>query len=529
MSSVSTLTALHVWEKAKSIPGYDSDVWRKDFAGAWIRKDSYGLKTEYGWEIDHLRPLSKGGDNNVDNLIALHWKNNKTKGADYPIFKTSITFDGNRNIEKNKKWKNLVEITENTLTIESQKLKENYSKHIKLGLIIFILIIFVVLIFFLHQFPYFELDYPIASERWGQFGDFIGGVIGTIITLISIILLYNAFIEQRLANIEIHESNEEIKKQSLQTTKFNQQQLFDSNFNTLLELYRNIISNYKSPSESISNGKASMSNLVSSFILSTPVENNEGYTKRTKKALNKFNDFFAKNMTIVNAHMRILYQMFNLLETDDIEKNYKTRYTKLLRSQMTDEELILIRYNCMTERGRKMQLPIFHYNILKHIPLLGLFEFKKYSRGLSNSQINSLNDEFIIWKKEICELFRRQSTSTKKLTRDYQERYSIEFIVSENNKHYTFILTKKPKTTGPKEMMVKIFDKYDDSLLENLLVDFHTEVFLHSHFKKYNRHASYKLSHSLVIDNLDRIFKIQIRQDNPLIISYYQIEHPIHE
>jgi hypothetical protein len=57
-------------------------------------------------------------------------------------------------------------------------------------------------------------------------------------------------------------------------------------------------------------------------------------------------------MTIVNAHMRILYQLFTLLETDDIEDNYKIRYTKLLRSQMTDKELILIRYNCMTGRGK---------------------------------------------------------------------------------------------------------------------------------------------------------------------------------
>jgi hypothetical protein len=104
MSNVSTYTILHIWEKAISVPGYDPDIWRKDFAGAWIRKDSYGMQTKYGWEVDHLRPLSKGGDNNEDNLIALHWQNNRTKGGDYPIFNTSITSDGNRNIERIKKW-----------------------------------------------------------------------------------------------------------------------------------------------------------------------------------------------------------------------------------------------------------------------------------------------------------------------------------------------------------------------------------------------------------------------------------------
>ena len=225
--------------------------------------------------------------------------------------------------------------------------------------------------------------------------------------------------------------------------------------------------------------------------------------------------------------MRILYQLFNLLETDDIEDCYKIRYTKLLRSQLTDEELILIRYNCMTERGTKMQLPVFQYNILKHIPFLGLFEFKKYRKGLSNSQINSLNDELILWRKEICELFRRQSVGEKNQSRDYQERYNIKFTVSENNTQYTFTMTKKPRTTGPKETMVKIFDIFEDSSLDNLLTDFHTEIFRHSHFRNYNEHTSYKLSHSQLLDELNTIFKIQIRQDNPLIISYYQIEHPI--
>lgn len=79
MANVSTYMVLHVWEKASSVAGYDPDIWRKDFAGAWIRKDSYGLHTKYGWEVDHLQPLSKGGTNDLGNLAPLHWQNNQTK------------------------------------------------------------------------------------------------------------------------------------------------------------------------------------------------------------------------------------------------------------------------------------------------------------------------------------------------------------------------------------------------------------------------------------------------------------------
>lgn len=95
---------LHVWEKAQKIEGYDSNIWRQDFAGAWIRRDSYGKYTKYGWFIDHLRPLSQGGSNELKNLFPLHWMNQQKKASDYPEFTTTLTSSANQNIEKEKKW-----------------------------------------------------------------------------------------------------------------------------------------------------------------------------------------------------------------------------------------------------------------------------------------------------------------------------------------------------------------------------------------------------------------------------------------
>lgn len=94
-----------VWNKAGIVLHYDSSVWRQDFAGAWIKRDQYGIQSKYGWEIDHLYPKSKGGSDDLSNLVPLHWRNNETKGNDMPEFQTSITSDGNRNVEKRKQWK----------------------------------------------------------------------------------------------------------------------------------------------------------------------------------------------------------------------------------------------------------------------------------------------------------------------------------------------------------------------------------------------------------------------------------------
>jgi 5-methylcytosine-specific restriction endonuclease McrA len=72
-----------VWEKATPMRGKNEDVWRKDSEGNKIRKASYGTQGEFGWEIDHKKPVEKGGTDNPRNLQPLHWKENREKSDKY--------------------------------------------------------------------------------------------------------------------------------------------------------------------------------------------------------------------------------------------------------------------------------------------------------------------------------------------------------------------------------------------------------------------------------------------------------------
>jgi len=75
-----------VWNKATMVPGYDPMMYRKDTCGAWMQRDKHGETTVggYGWEVDHILPVNKGGSDVLENLQPLQWQNNRRKGDDYP-------------------------------------------------------------------------------------------------------------------------------------------------------------------------------------------------------------------------------------------------------------------------------------------------------------------------------------------------------------------------------------------------------------------------------------------------------------
>jgi 5-methylcytosine-specific restriction endonuclease McrA len=73
-------TSNMVFKLAKPVAGKPSTEYRKDPYNNIMKKSEYGKSSKMGWDVDHIKPSSRGGSNNIRNLQALNSSVNRSKG-----------------------------------------------------------------------------------------------------------------------------------------------------------------------------------------------------------------------------------------------------------------------------------------------------------------------------------------------------------------------------------------------------------------------------------------------------------------
>lgn len=226
----------------------------------------------------------------------------------------------------------------------------------------FVFLVITILFFLKCNFNWIK---PLNSELWAQYGDLIGGLIGSMIAYISIRLLVKTLQEQMRANNDVFEFN----KECLKTNLINQ---FESNFQTVFNIYANSLANFKSI-DGHDSGSRYLHSCVSEMETSSAKSMVADYSKNVPLAKKTFDNFYTNNRYCASTYFSLLYRVMQTIDEAKVSDALKRRYAKIVRCQLSEDELLLLRYDALTLNGAKMRSYINRYNLLKHLPLTKLW------------------------------------------------------------------------------------------------------------------------------------------------------------
>lgn len=378
--------------------------------------------------------------------------------------------------------------------------------------------------FMIHQ--NYDAHSAIDSSIWGQYGDFVGGVLGTLISVLSVYYLIRTLKEQQ-------KGNEEIAKNNSHIADVYKLQQFNDNFSTLFSIYEKAVGSYRSKnSESqILIGRDAFITMAQNLFKENQVKGSS-YEEYKIESQSIFDEkFHIPNRDIASVHFRTLYQLFALIYNSNIDEGKKVLYAKMIRSQLCEEELLLLRYNCHCHYGVKMRMYVNRYNLLKHLPLLSLGEFAKWRNFLGDEQkINRLDTEFIALRKHIYNAINGKTSDSKQIKIDYSPKYSLMIEAAEDNKSLSICLTFNNTTSLQESNSAdKTFNSFTPKDLENLLSDFLLEMFVYSNFAEYNSPENIKIETSKTEHSTSEQTSVRLvvsKNNYQLMLSYDDLYAP---
>jgi uncharacterized membrane protein len=182
-----------------------------------------------------------------------------------------------------------------------------------------------------------------SQEVWGQFGDYLGGTLNPIFSLLSLIaILVTLFLQTR----ELANSSETLKKQS-ENFKV---QAFETSFFTLVGMNSEQVKaiDLEDTEPGTFTGQRAIRKLYQRLEASynAEVKNSKGIAE-DEVVKNAFDQFYHKNQRFVGSYFRSLNQVFRFIM--DSSPGEPEQYWKIIQAQMSTYELLLIFYQSFTQ------------------------------------------------------------------------------------------------------------------------------------------------------------------------------------
>ena len=234
--------------------------------------------------------------------------------------------------------------------------------------------------FFWNEWNHISVTNSINAGKVGQFGDFIGGVIGSIWALAGVIMFYVALKDQRMdfgtnskiliqqveefkaQKLELEETRKLIK---LQSETLNKQQ-FESTFFNLVNLHHELISTMSNHSQKGRDCFKHMDRLIyDRYANHHHVKPIHSESVRFEKAKESFTNIYNQSKSELGPYFRNLFNIYKFLDKSEIKD--KETYASILSDQLSEIELNLIFYNGLPVN--EFMTLINKYQILSNLDL----------------------------------------------------------------------------------------------------------------------------------------------------------------
>jgi len=248
-----------------------------------------------------------------------------------------------------------------------------------------------------------NLNSQVDSDKVGQLGDFIGGIVGSLWALAGVILFYVALREQRqdmeinkevlktqIKALEKQIEEFELQRKELELTrnvfldqsKTLKTQQFESTFFNMVNLHHEIVKSIDVDYEIVSveeqifhvEGKRKEVKLTSRDCFKLfysefkkAYEDKSGSGNEINRINEVYTTFYLTRQSDLGHYFRNLYNILKFIDKRDPENKYF--YSNLLRAQLSSDELLMLFYNGLSQFGQiKFKPFIESYHFLQNMP-----------------------------------------------------------------------------------------------------------------------------------------------------------------
>lgn len=378
-----------------------------------------------------------------------------------------------------------------------------------------------------------NFSYPIDYNLFGTFGDFVGGILGTIFALLGTLMVVRTFRYQQSVT---RDNRNQLETQRLNDLFFELIKLYQTEVKELcgqISQVRSYKQNEDVPqSDKDTNKKMTVEKTEISYNdkdffdyekrrLQNGFRNRKSFHANSREALKYYMLFYIENRAKIAAYFRTIYRIYDLIDSSKLDEETKKNYLKIMRAQLTESELFFIRYNAMSYYGANFVKYINKYHILKHLPALEMLEFKEWWEPLNTIERMGLNIVYDNVKRSIYNALSNDIDEKKNIYTNNVPKYSINIDIKKQYDVCISLTIDTKKTNYSAEF--KAFEKMTNKKIQQLFDCIIKEIFLYSNFNMFNIEEELE-AYSVPIIEKDKIVNINsgIRniKEKPLCVAY---------